>query len=162
MPSKRFPLLTKAYLKSCTMFSFCFAIAILAIVIFPVVRSATTADSLTVRLTSGTFRGLPINNGTERWLGIPFAQPPIGSLRFRAPVAITRPSTSVKTASDFGGVCPQVPSSSLGAQISEDCLFLNVRLLNLKILPLLINLFRSGDPRARVARRNFRSSYGST
>ena len=103
------------------------AIAILAAFVLPV--SAATPESLTVHLTSGTFRGLPISNGTERWLGIPFAQPPVGSLRFKAPVAITRPSTSVKTASDFGGVCPQVPSSSLGAQISEDCLFLNVSLL---------------------------------
>lgn len=106
----------------------------------PLIFVAAAPDSLTVRLTSGTFRGLSIANGTDRWLGIPFAQPPVGPLRFKAPVAIVHPSQSVRAASNFGNACPQVPSSSLGAPISEDCLFLNVshsmlsmRLVNLSI-----------------------------
>lgn len=146
---------------SLTMASFRFAIAIFAAIVLPVVQSAVTQDSLTVHLTSGTFQGLFISNGTERWLGIPFAQPPVGTLRFKAPVPITRPSLSVKTASDFGGVCPQVPSSSLGGQVSEDCLFLNASSSKWKVLSFLICFFRSGDPQARVARRNFQSSCGS-
>ena len=89
------------------------------------VNAATTAQSLTVHLTSGAFRGLSIPNGTERWLGIPYAQPPVGSLRFKAPVPITRPVGGVKTAATFGDACPQLPAS-LGAPMSEDCLYLNV------------------------------------
>ncbi|KAL4251537.1 Carboxylic ester hydrolase [Abortiporus biennis] len=87
----------------------------------------TSPSSLEVHLTSGNFVGLSVPNGTERWLGIPFAQPPIGGLRFKAPVPITRPSSNaVKNASEFADACPQVPTDSVGAPMSEDCLYLNV------------------------------------
>ena len=80
-----------------------------------------------VSLTSGNFLGqTSAINRTDRWLGIPYAEPPVGSLRFKAPVAITKPSQSVQSATEFGNACPQVPSNSLGAPQNEDCLFLNV------------------------------------
>lgn len=79
-----------------------------------------------VRLTSGIFTGLSVSNGTERWLGIPFAEPPLGPLRFKAPEALKQPSRNAKTAATFGDACPQAPSLGLGAPTSEDCLFLNV------------------------------------
>ena len=85
---------------------------------------ASTA-SLDVKLNSGIFRGISTTNGTEKWLGIPYALPPIGSLRFKAPVPVNS-SNTLHDASTFGNACPQPPSSSLGAPISEDCLFLNV------------------------------------
>lgn len=81
--------------------------------------------SLVVNTTSGAFNGVAAL-GLDRWLGIPFAQPPVGELRFKAPVPITNASRVVKNATSFGNACPQVPSSSLGAPLSEDCLFLNV------------------------------------
>ncbi|KAI0673681.1 alpha/beta-hydrolase [Trametes maxima] len=87
---------------------------------------AAPPTSLVVRTTSGTFRGQTTGNGTDRWLGIPFAQPPVGPLRFKAPVPITKSSRAVKNAFTFGNACPQVPSTSLGAPLSEDCLFLNI------------------------------------
>ncbi|OCH95751.1 alpha/beta-hydrolase [Obba rivulosa] len=87
---------------------------------------ATSSNSLQVRLTSGIFRGSTLPNGTDRWLGIPFAQPPLGSLRFKAPVPISDPPGGTKDALNFGDACPQPPSTSLGATINEDCLFLNV------------------------------------
>ncbi|TBU54914.1 alpha/beta-hydrolase [Dichomitus squalens] len=83
-------------------------------------------DSLDIQTTAGVFRGVTTANGTEHWLGIPFAQPPIGSLRFKAPVSFLNRSTAVQDASTFGSACPQVPSTSLGAPQSEDCLFLNI------------------------------------
>lgn len=92
-----------------------------------VAGSPSQKDPLEVHLTSGNFLGVATANGTDRWLGIPFAQPPVGSLRFKAPLAITRPQNGVQDAFGFGNACPQVPSSSLGAPMSEDCLFLNVR-----------------------------------
>ena len=76
-----------------------------------------------VSLSSGTFRGLTIN-GTERWLGIPYAQPPVGALRFKAPVPISRPAEGVQESFQFSYACPQPPTT---APISEDCLYLNVR-----------------------------------
>ncbi|KAI0783330.1 alpha/beta-hydrolase [Abortiporus biennis] len=99
-------------------------VAGLVALVFPVLASLSV--SLDVRTTSGFFRGLSISNGTERWLGIPFAQPPVGALRFKAPAPITRPASNLTVASTFGDACPQVPSASLGAPQSEDCLFLNV------------------------------------
>ncbi|KAJ6570086.1 alpha/beta-hydrolase, partial [Mycena vulgaris] len=75
----------------------------------------------------GTFRGVATTNGTETWLGIPFTEPPVGPLRFKAPVPIS-PLEGVQNASAFGNACPQPPSAlaSLGAPVSEDCLYLNV------------------------------------
>ncbi|KAJ3545410.1 hypothetical protein NM688_g5628 [Phlebia brevispora] len=89
--------------------------------------NADTSPNLIVHLTSGSFVGEEsIANDTDRWLGIPFAQPPVGNLRFKAPVAITRASAVLQNATTFGNACPQAPSDSLGAPQSEDCLFLNV------------------------------------
>jgi carboxylesterase type B len=82
------------------------------------------ASSALVTLSSGTFHGLAVN-GTVRWLGIPYAQPPLGSLRFEAPVPISRPVEGIQDALNFSYACPQpLPT----ARISEDCLYLNVRL----------------------------------
>ncbi|KAJ3499904.1 hypothetical protein NLJ89_g10025 [Agrocybe chaxingu] len=78
-----------------------------------------------IQLRTGVFRGIVTPNGTEKWLGIPFAQPPVGSLRFKAPVAVTAPSRAIKVASAFGNACPQPPVASLGAPVAEDCLRLN-------------------------------------
>jgi len=75
-----------------------------------------------VSLSSGTFRGLTVN-GTDRWLGIPYTQPPLGSLRFEAPVPISRPVEGIQDALNFSHACPQpLPT----ARFSEDCLYLNV------------------------------------
>ena len=105
-------------------------------------RNNAAPSPLVVHLTSGTFRGETAGapNNTDKWLGIPFAQPPLGSLRFKAPVAITNPSPAVKNATQFGNACPQRPSDSLGAPLAEDCLFLNVRsillnVVNLRLIP---------------------------
>ncbi|XP_055544880.1 esterase FE4-like isoform X2 [Wyeomyia smithii] len=57
--------------------------------------------------------------------GIPYAQPPIGELRFRNPVS--HPGwDGVRDGSSHGSVCPQVgilPGQVIG---DEDCLFLNI------------------------------------
>ncbi|KAH9920258.1 alpha/beta-hydrolase [Epithele typhae] len=81
---------------------------------------------LVVSTTSGTFSGMSVSSTFDRWLGIPFAQPPVGSLRFKAPLPITTPAPGVKNASTFGNACPQVPAARFGVPLSEDCLNLNV------------------------------------
>ena len=42
------------------------------------------ADNCTVKTRYGTFNGF-VSNGVKTWPGIPFAQPPVGKLRWRAP-----------------------------------------------------------------------------
>ena len=76
----------------------------------------TTAD--------GAVRGKAVAAGDE-FLGIPYAAPPVGALRWQPP----RPPASwpgTRAATSYAPHCPQ-PSSSFGrASTSEDCLYLNV------------------------------------
>jgi carboxylesterase type B len=78
----------------------------------------------TVTIPAGTFLGESTSNGTERFLGIHYAQAPVGPLRFKAPVPVAA-SNDTFNATQFANACPQRPSS-LGAPIGEDCLALNV------------------------------------
>ncbi|MFN0181119.1 MAG: carboxylesterase/lipase family protein [Gemmatimonadales bacterium] len=60
--------------------------------------------------------------------GIPYAAPPIGELRWRAPQPVA-PWQGVRKAATFSPVCPQkgaYPPESPIEQMSEDCLTLNV------------------------------------
>ncbi|KAG8732263.1 hypothetical protein FRC10_001044, partial [Ceratobasidium sp. 414] len=60
-------------------------------------------------------------SGQDKFLGIPYAQPPVGNLRFRRPVSAT--PGPVVNAQNFGPRCLQwFPASDA----SEDCLTLNV------------------------------------
>ena len=43
------------------------------------------ADNCTVKTRYGTFNGFVDEQGVKTWLGIPFAQPPVGNLRWQAP-----------------------------------------------------------------------------
>ncbi|KIK53320.1 hypothetical protein GYMLUDRAFT_265047 [Collybiopsis luxurians FD-317 M1] len=105
-------------------------VLLLTLTVIGVIRAQN--GSLIIQTTSGTFRGVETGNGTEQWLGIPYAFPPVGSLRFKAPVPFHDDShSSVKAADTFGNACPQplnvlgIPDV-LGAPVSEDCLYLNV------------------------------------
>ncbi|MBK8067364.1 MAG: carboxylesterase family protein [Rhodanobacteraceae bacterium] len=71
----------------------------------------------------GPVAGSMLAEGIERFVNIPYVQPPTGPLRWRAPQALA-PSVSVRTAREPGALCPQ-PEAGLGAQ-DEDCLQLNV------------------------------------
>ena len=62
------------------------------------------------------------------WKGIPFAQPPSGLLRFRAPQPLEG-WTGVREATQFGAISPQTSEGSFGTlpgPMSEDCLTLNI------------------------------------
>eukprot|EP00698_Gefionella_okellyi_P000277 TRINITY_DN10237_c0_g1_i1.p1 TRINITY_DN10237_c0_g1~~TRINITY_DN10237_c0_g1_i1.p1 ORF type:complete len:527 (-),score=68.63 TRINITY_DN10237_c0_g1_i1:75-1586(-) len=65
-------------------------------------------------------------SGVSIFLGIPFALPPVGNLRFSAPVP--NPTHGVFDASHFGYSCPQGAWGDFPpiANQSEDCLTLNV------------------------------------
>jgi len=64
--------------------------------------------------------------GTVRqFLGIPYAAPPVGSLRWRPPKAHA-PWFVLRDATRFGNHCPQVAKVFGTASFSENCLFLNI------------------------------------
>lgn len=83
---------------------------------------AATPDTL-AKTASGTLRGETLPDGVRVFRGVPFAEPPIGPLRFRAPVPV-KPWTGVREATTFGAA-PMQPNSN-GAPQSEDCLHLNI------------------------------------
>ncbi|MGZ4439884.1 MAG: carboxylesterase family protein, partial [Gaiellaceae bacterium] len=62
---------------------------------------------------------------TRSFLGIPYAAPPVGDLRWRPP----RPHpawTGIRDATAFGSSCPQSASVFGQQSTDENCLFLNV------------------------------------
>ncbi|CAH1780590.1 unnamed protein product [Owenia fusiformis] len=68
-----------------------------------------------------------IMTATE-WAGIPYAQPPVGDLRWQPPVVMD-PWTGVRDALDFNVICYQRDIDSyygVPVEISEDCLYLSV------------------------------------
>ncbi|MGI5198506.1 carboxylesterase/lipase family protein [Streptomyces sp. CA-288835] len=80
-----------------------------------------------VRTESGWVRGETTSEGRQ-FLGIPYAQPPVGKLRWRAPRPV-EPWSGVRTADDFGNRCVQTASWDPGYEKpshTEDCLDLNV------------------------------------
>ena len=84
------------------------------------------ADDLTaVSPTVSTDRGelIGLREGTvDAFLGVPYAAPPVGDLRFRPPQPHA-PWTSPLQTTQVGAVCPQVNPNEMG---SEDCLYLNI------------------------------------
>ncbi|XP_052767834.1 bile salt-activated lipase-like, partial [Mya arenaria] len=63
---------------------------------------------------------------SRRFLGIPYAEPPLGDKRFRKPTMMTKLPSSPFKAYTHGPVCPQPLARSYGLNTSEDCLFLNI------------------------------------
>ena len=57
--------------------------------------------------------------------GIPFAEPPVGPLRFSPPVA-KEPWDGTYNATYYRDACVQDPTQANGAPKSEDCLHLNI------------------------------------
>src|SRR5262245_1099286 len=80
-------------------------------------------DPLLIGTNNGTVRGLE-QNGTRAWLGIPYAAPPVGVMRFRPPARPQRWSEPRDTVA-VGPQCPQTFGLAAGGG-SEDCLYLNV------------------------------------
>ena len=61
----------------------------------------------------------------DQFLGIPYAQPPVGALRWAAPAPMAA-WTGVRPALGYGGRCAQL-SNGNGPRIdNEDCLYLNI------------------------------------
>ncbi|WP_326566388.1 carboxylesterase family protein [Amycolatopsis rhabdoformis] len=88
--------------------------------------SAATPDApLTVHVDSGTLHGNE-NETTRHFLGVPYAKPPVGALRWASPQPAAHWS-GVREATQRGSSCPQTAAGpGQPASADEDCLFVNV------------------------------------
>ena len=84
-----------------------------------------------VKIDAGFIQGTELASDVAAYLGVPYAAPPTGANRWRAPIS-PPPWTNVQDATAFGFACPQIQSNfavggALAAALTnEDCLTLNV------------------------------------
>lgn len=102
----------------------------LALLLAGTAGSAAHAGTVAVQAPAGPVQGV-VRDGVAAYKGLPYAQAPVGALRWRAPAALPA-WTQTRDAAEFGAACPQ-PTSRPGSiyasplpKIAEDCLFLNV------------------------------------
>jgi para-nitrobenzyl esterase len=84
-------------------------------------------DAPVVHTQEGPVRGF-VKNGVYEFLGVAYAAPPVGALRWMPPQPVAHWSEP-RNATKFGNTCPQVEELAVfaaPASITEDCLFLNV------------------------------------
>jgi para-nitrobenzyl esterase len=86
------------------------------------------AQTAQAKLDSGMIQGA-VADGVASYKGIPFAAPPVGALRWRAPQPV-KAWSGVKKTTAYAPDCMQVPFPSdaapLGTEPKEDCLYANV------------------------------------
>lgn len=89
---------------------------------------AAARDATVVRTELGEARGLRRPDGSLVWYGLPYAAPPVGELRWRAPQPAAR-WRGIREAVQPGVGCAQDARNGAlptAAGVSEDCLYLNV------------------------------------
>ena len=100
--------------------------ALTSILLLTVAARAAAPPPLLVQTTGGPVLGARMG-GIENFLGIPYAAPPVGPLRW-APPQPAAPWTAVRDAAAYGSYCPQPPGArSPRIVVREDCLFVNVQ-----------------------------------
>ncbi len=101
---------------------------IATLIVFAAGCASNTESNPVIAVTGGQVRGVILEKGGAVFKGIPYAQLPVGDLRWREPQPV-KPWTGVRDATKFGPMCAQVPSSLLpdaAKSTSEDCLSLNI------------------------------------
>lgn len=101
-----------------------------ALLVTPAISASVSAGNSgganTVYISSGPIRGF-VKEGAREFLGLPYAAPPVGDLRWRPPQE-PKKWRSVRDATKFGAACAQslrLPAFSYPSN-TEDCLYLNV------------------------------------
>lgn len=102
--------------------------AVAALVVYAMLGGAiahATSDHPAIRFTDkGLVKGVATQTMTK-FLGIPYAAPPVGALRWQPPQPAAR-WDGVRDATQFANHCPQGASPFGLASLTEDCLYLNV------------------------------------
>ena len=94
----------------------------LAAIVSP--TASAKSDHITVPTDNGPVEGLQTDT-MNKFLGIPYAAPPVGENRWRPPQPAARWETP-RDATQFANHCPQVGGPFGIGSTTEDCLFLNV------------------------------------
>ena len=100
----------------------CFGQALIPAICAQAPAKAAASDPV-VSISTGQLRGSLTADGVAVFKNIPFAQPPVGELRWREPLP-AKAWTGVRDATAFGPMCNQNDNKQLPH--SEDCLQLNV------------------------------------
>jgi para-nitrobenzyl esterase len=98
----------------------------LTILTRPVTHSVSPPPTVVVE--AGALEGInfaPVQNEVA-FLGVPYAAPPVGDLRWKPPQQVAA-WIGTRKATEFGAACPQLPASWLPQPPwNEDCLYLNI------------------------------------
>lgn len=78
-----------------------------------------------VHLGYSSYQGRSLSNGITQWLGLRYAAPPVGDLRFAAPQD-PLPAEGVQDANAHGKLCLATGASGPTNTTDEDCLFLEI------------------------------------
>ncbi|MDB9959449.1 carboxylesterase family protein [Gammaproteobacteria bacterium] len=117
------------------------------------ISNAMVAENLNISTTSGVSQGFLIN-GVANWDDIPYAQPPVGDLRWKAPRDNFNKNKLIEP--KVGNFCIQKPSGMGGAEFtgdelfsgSEDCLYLDIKAPKTKsngLLPVMFWIHGGGN-----------------
>ncbi|KAI1496893.1 lipase [Biscogniauxia marginata] len=112
-----------------------------------------------VQTLNGTYVGTYLANWDQDvFLGMPYAQPPIGQLRYRWPQSINESFNDIRNATQYGYSCMQYGQNFT---MSEDCLTINVVRpagISNELLPVLVWIYGGGlyagstvDPRYNLS-----------
>ncbi|KAL2814762.1 Alpha/Beta hydrolase protein [Aspergillus granulosus] len=95
------------------------------LVVLTVLFAIVSASQIVVDLGYAQYRGQDLSNGVAQWLGIRYAAPPLGPLRFSAPQDPDEVD-GIQDAYQHGPVCIPTGRYPIPEGASEDCLFLDV------------------------------------
>jgi Carboxylesterase family len=112
-----------------SMLSSCYGYILSLCVAFTYAASNATYNGTSppvVTVKNGTYIGIHDSVfNQDFFLGIPFAQPPIGDFRFRVPQSLDS-SWSIRSATEWPPFCVGYGRDNTGHDMSEDCLYLNI------------------------------------
>ena len=131
---------------------FLFLIMAIIALKFEASSQSTNAFAVQVKIDNGIIEGnYNTHSGIQTYFGVPFAKPPVGNLRWKAPQPLDK-WNGVKQTKKFGPRPMQTivfgDMNSRSDGVSEDCLYLNVwtpAKRNTKDLPVLVYFYGGGN-----------------
>ena len=89
--------------------------------------SSAAPASPQAKIKNGTVVGFHLSSyNQDLFLGIPYAQPPVGPLRYRVPQSLNTSYSKALSAKAYYPECVGYGGDDIGYEVSEDCLALNV------------------------------------